>query len=193
MKMYVDEKTIAYVNHYAEQLDSNLYSQLKDIDEKYKKLGLSCSEQHLNERSHIIKQNWKITEIEAGVIETQRRQRLEEIVVNDRGRLILHQKEGRIVYWTASLKRYETILKPKTNPYCLLQYLIQNPIKVFPTKDLVGQLNPQRTEGYGTDDRRVRDTVEAIRKKLGLTKNPQDDIFIVDRGFGLKCDVELKS
>ncbi len=195
MKIYIDEKAIAYINHYAERLDNKLFLQLKSIDEKYKKMGLFCSTEHLNERTSAIKKakNWMITEKETGIFETQRKQRLEEIGLNNRGRLVVNLKDGHTIYWTDSLKKYMATFKPRTNPYILLIFLVQNPGEIFSDEELVDKLNPQRRDANSADDRRIRDTIETIRKKLKLTKNPEDDFFTVDKGFGLNCIVELKS
>lgn len=192
--MYLDEKEIAYINHYAEQLDPKLYSELKLIDGNYREIGKFGSEQHQNERHSLIaSRNWKILEIETRFIDTLTNSLLKEIGHVGKGKLILNQKNGYVVYWTNTLRKFQTTFKPKTNPYNLLNFMGQQPDKIFTAKESVGVLNPQRIDAYSTDDRRVRDTVQTIRNKLGLTQSPQDDFFIVEKGFGLKCDVEFKS
>lgn len=194
MDMYLDEKAIAYINHYAEQLDSKLYSELKLIDANYRAIGKFGSEKHQNERHYLIKsRHFKVLEIEARFLDTQRNSRLNEIGHIDKGKLILNQKNGHTIYWTNSLKKFEATFKPRTNPYKLLNFMGRQPDKMSTAKELVEVLNAQRENANSIDDRRVRDTVQTVRKKLGLIQNSQDDFFIVENGFGLKCDVELKS
>ncbi len=109
----------------------------------------------------------------------------------NKGRLILY-KNGRTVYTAPTGRKYEGKFSTKTNPYLLLQFLSKELGKVFEVQDLAKCLRNPRVGAEGTtEDRRVRDTVQSIRKKLKLPEG--DDFFIVDKGFGLDCDVELKS
>lgn len=193
MNMYVDEGTINYVNHYAERLFPELYSKLTLVDNKYRELGKFASEEHQKERRALIKSNFHILEIETRMLDSIRDGRIKEIGNIDNGKLIIHQRDGRVTYWTNALRKYEAIFKPRTNPYNLLLYMAQHPIKLFSAEELDRILNPQRKGADSTEDRRARDTIQTIRDKLDLNQNPEDDFFIVGKGFGLKCDIELKS
>ena len=90
-----------------------------------------------------------------------------------------------IVYRTSSGTKYEANFKAKTNPYLLLEFLLKNVGKTFNFEILNNKLNKPRLIGMDSgSDRRVRDTVQAIRNKLKTTEN--DDMFLVDYGFGIK-------
>lgn len=109
-------------------------------------------------------------------------------------RLVIFKNTGKAVYITPHGTKYEASFGLTTNQYLLLTYLAQHPKKVFSARELVKYINPPR-EGaqYATDDRRVRDTTQAIRQAFKLTHKHKDDLFIVDNGFGIKCDVEIKA
>lgn len=108
-------------------------------------------------------------------------------------------KEGlvKVIYIAKSGRHYEGEFDTNDNPYLLLKFLAANPNKLFTKKDIkeLGDvLNPPKGGDNDPDDeRRVRDTFTYIRKLIGLRDNKKDDPFVSARGFGLMCDVEIKS
>ena len=105
------------------------------------------------------------------------------------GNTLIFYTDGRVIYVSPQGKEYKTSFGTKTNSYKLLQFLTRTPFQPFSFKELATTLNKARSDfDLEDDERRVRDTVQAIKKKLG---DNGDDLFIADYGFGLKCNVNL--
>ncbi len=112
-------------------------------------------------------------------------------LVELKNKLIIHTKSGKAVYFGPSGKKYEHQFDVRDNTGKVLIYLASHPSGELDAATLAKLLNKPRHDEVGnTDDRRVRDTFQSLRKGLGLVKNP-DDCFQTARGFGLKCSVEL--
>lgn len=106
------------------------------------------------------------------------------------GKLKLYEKNGKVEYTAHSGNEYCTNLGTNTNQFILLKYLVHNQDKKCSHEELAKGLKlPRNNSNNPTEEQRVRDTVQSIRKKLKLL--PEDDFFIVDYGYGLKCNVEL--
>lgn len=105
-------------------------------------------------------------------------------------RLLIFCTNGSVEYISATGEKYQSRFNPRTNPYRLLLYLAQNPHQIFDFDDLANKLREQREGASSTEERRVRDTIEAIRKSMKL---PAMEMFRVDYGFELDCNVELKA
>lgn len=104
--------------------------------------------------------------------------------------LLVFQENGEITYISPTKEIYNTKLRKKTNSYNLLKFLVVNPHKVFGFNKLEMYLEKVgHNVGYSTNERRVRDTIQSIKKKL---KYQGQDLFESNKGFGLKCDVQIK-
>ncbi len=113
-------------------------------------------------------------------------------VSKSKDKLVFYIRTGKTLYFDKKGQEHKAEFRPKTNPYLLLKFLSKSPVETFTSEEIAKELrNPRRGGEDSTPDRRVRDTMEAVRKGLKLTE--EDDFFIVDKGsFGLKCDVELR-
>lgn len=113
-----------------------------------------------------------------------------------KNKLIFYKTDGRTSYiydYASNPKEtYHSKFNPKTNPYKLLEFLTKNPNQKYPVKDLVKLLNDLRSDvNFPDNDRRVRDTIQIIRKRLKLLN--EHDFFIIDKKeYGIKCNVELR-
>lgn len=104
-----------------------------------------------------------------------------------KNKLIFYPKDGKVFYNSNE----QITFAPGTNPYLLISFLSTKPGVLFTAQEVAEVLNVPRSGGQdSTPDRRVRDTIKTIRKGLGLSDN--DDIFIVSKGFGFNCDIEIK-
>lgn len=105
------------------------------------------------------------------------------------GSLTFYIKSGGIIFTAPSGDSYEAQLRPGSNGYLLLQYLISSG-RVVPYMELAKHLNKQRENVDSDEERRVRDAIQSVRKALKLKNN--DDLFITDYGFGLSCNSIIK-
>lgn len=107
--------------------------------------------------------------------------------------LFFNINDGKITYTTPSGETFEGKLKIGTNSYKLLYFLVNQANKRFEFTELVQKLNAPRAQSYSTDERRVRDTVDSIKKALknGRKRYYGDDLFNSDSGFGIKCKVHI--
>lgn len=112
--------------------------------------------------------------------------------VNRSDTLEFYKNTGEIIYTDKSNTKHKGRFGLRDNGYLLLAFLAENPGKTFTAKELAVNLNNARSESISTDDRRIRDTIQTIRKELGLIKNKANDIFMVDKGFGIGCKIEIK-
>lgn len=109
-------------------------------------------------------------------------------------KLIFYKNTGKVIYIKTSNEMYDAKFNKNTNTFRLLDFLTQNPKRLFSHEVLGLKLKNHRSgagDGVASSFQRVRDTVQEIREKLKLPKG--EDIFLVDYGFGLKCDVEIKT
>lgn len=102
--------------------------------------------------------------------------------------LILY-RDGNVSFTTVSGNVKKGKFRIKSNPYNLLLYMSKEPYKIFSFDELVVFLKKPRSESDSTNERRVRDTIQSIRKELKLAEG---ELFIVDYGFGLNCDVQIR-
>lgn len=113
---------------------------------------------------------------------------------SNKNKLIIY-KDGKVIYFSESGKKYSVTLSINTSEYKLLYFLATNVEKKFMAKLIIksGLLKvPKKSSDMPDDDRRVRSFVGIIRKKLGLNNKNPDDFFSVDNSFyGIKCNVEL--
>lgn len=100
---------------------------------------------------------------------------------------------GKITYTTPTGETFEGKLKTGKNSYNLLYFLANQANKRFEFTELAQKLNVPRAQSDPIDERRVRDTVESIKKNLkcGRKRYYGDDLFISDNGFGIKCRVHI--
>lgn len=111
--------------------------------------------------------------------------------MTERGKLEWYDN-GKAIYTTPAGKVKHGKFKIGDNPYGLMNFLIKNPTKLYkPT-----ELSPHLKVSNSTDERKVRDTLAAVRKEfkiIDVRKNKADDLFDVEgKLFGLNCNVELK-
>lgn len=105
-------------------------------------------------------------------------------------KIIIH-KNGFIERYS-SMNKYEALFKIGSNDFLLLRYLASpdNLSKTFTSDELAKKINQERQGWIGSNERRIRDTIQSIRKKLSIKK--ADDPFIVSgKRFGLDCDIEF--
>jgi hypothetical protein len=110
-----------------------------------------------------------------------------------KNKLIFHEiKTGvKLEYIHDPQNRFKTELSKGTNAYHLISYFVKHPHIPYSCDSLEKELNPQRASASSTSERRIRDTIQPIRKKLKLPKGV--DIFLVEKkSFGLDCDVEIR-
>jgi len=106
------------------------------------------------------------------------------------GNTLTFYGDGRVVYISPQGKEYKASFGTKTNSFLLLQFLIKNPHELFSFDKLAEHLNPARSHSNSpSNERRVRDTIQAIKNKLLYHG---DDLFISGHGFGLNCDVSIR-
>lgn len=111
-------------------------------------------------------------------------------VANYENKLILY-RNGRTIYIENYKNVYEYKFNLKTNPHLLLLFLAQNPTKTFSVIELDKKLKAQRHNANSTEERRIRDTIQEIRRKLKL--NESSDFLTVDRKiFGIRCSSEFR-
>lgn len=95
---------------------------------------------------------------------------------------------GLITYKHPSGNTYRARLR-KGNEYDLMLFLAQNPYRYFTTEELSNLLKKQRRGANATSERRVRDTIQGIKKSLGLDKDHPHDFFTTNvDNFGISCD-----
>ncbi len=96
---------------------------------------------------------------------------------------------GRIDYLSYTRELIQNFLKKRTNEYQILYYMAQRKDKELTFPELAKQLKPTRNGGEdATPESRVRNTLQAIRKKLKLTKT-NNDIFEIRNSIKLTCNV----
>lgn len=106
------------------------------------------------------------------------------------GNTLTFYTDGKVIYISPQGKEYKTSFGTETNSYRLLQFLTRTPFQSLSFEKLAETLNKARSGvDHEDDERRVRDTVQAIKKKIGYNGS---DLFIADYGFRLNCDVYLK-
>jgi hypothetical protein len=101
---------------------------------------------------------------------------------------------GEISYITPTGETFEGKLKMGKISYNLLYFLANQANKKFEFTELAQKLiNKPRAQSDPTDERRVRDTVGSIKKALKSSGKRYygDDLFISDKGFGIKCRVHI--
>lgn len=113
-------------------------------------------------------------------------------IVDRSNTLEFYKGSGDVIYLDKSGKPRKGHFNPRDNGYLLLAFLTQYPGRVFTADETVKVLKKERSDGDSGADRRVRDTIQTIRKELGLVKDKVNDFFIVEKGFSIGCKVELK-
>lgn len=117
------------------------------------------------------------------------------LLVDIRDRLtftITGDERAQVEYISKAKNQYRAIFTQ--NAFILLNHFVHHPHQLFDAPDLTKMFRKKR---YGadnsTDDRRVRDTIQHIRSKLGLAKKKSEDFCAVEgKRFGIRCTVELK-
>lgn len=118
-------------------------------------------------------------------------QQVKQANTDTQGKIII-ESNGDVAYLSPTGKIYKGTIKVNKNAHKLLQYLASNIGKIFSTAELGNQLNLVRQSAEGEDSkRRVTDTIKSIRDSLKLAKD--DDIFLVNNGYGLKYPVVFKA
>lgn len=115
--------------------------------------------------------------------------------INDEKGQLEFSANGQIHYKSPSGHIYTAKLKRNTNSYLLLKYMIEHFNESLNAPNLEKVLKKVRNnnnEEGGTPDRRVRDTIQSIRNKLGINKIKQDDLFNMQGNglFGIRCAVK---
>jgi len=106
--------------------------------------------------------------------------------------LLINVKSGWVMYTVSSRVAYDANFAISENPFRLLLYLSGRIGQTFYPGELIKTLKPPR-KGYehASPERRIRDTIQQIRKKLELT-NREDSFFIIEKTpngskFGINC------
>jgi len=111
-------------------------------------------------------------------------------------KLILRQETGEVIYITPN-NSYRTVFRKNDSAFALLLLMANYPHKEFSPSKLCKELDelvPRKDHGSDDDERRIRDAMRFIRKRLKLTENKTDDnLFIIDnKNFGINCDIEIR-
>ena len=105
-----------------------------------------------------------------------------KIIIKPDGIAQFHSPTGRI---------YTGAIRLGTNEYNMLKYLNESVGTVKEAKEIASKLNKLKAGADDNVKRRVTDTASAIKNSLNL--KDAKDIFIVNRGYGLKYPVEFIS
>lgn len=99
--------------------------------------------------------------------------------------LTLSLAKGEVTYIASSGNKYKAKLKPGSNGYCVFKTLmLQLPEVILPFKTLAESFNKKFDNNQDkNDERRVRDAIGYVKKKLNI--NNEDNFFITNYGFGL--------
>lgn len=95
---------------------------------------------------------------------------------------------GEFVYTHPNGKKTAASAKTSTNQYKLLKKLASEPTRVFLFAELTEVLNITEDGSDSPPERRIRDAIQAIRKKLNVKEG---EVFKADGGFRLICGVKL--
>jgi hypothetical protein len=114
--------------------------------------------------------------------------------VDTERKFIINKITGEIIYITLG-SHYKAIFKPTDNSMRLLLHLSKNPKKTSNCSELYKIIeNVDEVPSRIDAERKVRDAVQYIRKKLKVDKVKELDPFIVsDKHFGLNCNIEIRS
>ena len=101
-------------------------------------------------------------------------------------------KSLNVTYLSISGKKYEAAFKVNTLSAKLLDYFSERPGVIFKVSELEVILDKVRENSKFVDpDRRIRSTIQYIRRKLGYLLD--EDLFLISNGFGIrKIEVEIK-
>ncbi len=102
-------------------------------------------------------------------------------------------ERANVVYISITGGRYEALFT--RNAFLLLHFLAQHPNTLFAATDFkFRKKRDTRDDSIDmADERRVRDTIQHIRNKLGLSKKKSEDFFAVEgKRFDIRCAVEIK-
>lgn len=166
-------------------IDLELEEELDRIAKDYAQRGLYHSGDRLRGQG--------LAKIRAKLKKEKREGDRKESGIYHKGKLVFNYN-GELKYITPTGKIYTAKFLKRNNSYKLLVYLTSNPAEEHASTELVKVLNKVRADGDFPDkDRRVRDTIQNIRKQLGIIKaNKQDDFFIVNKkNYGLGCAIEI--
>lgn len=106
------------------------------------------------------------------------------------GNILTICSDGCVKYVSSEGKVFSGMLNINSNPFRLLMFLAQTPRKSFGFDELATTLKEPKSGGEeSTAERRVRDTVQAVRKALKYKKG---DLIQCDYGFTLNCDTVEK-
>ena len=107
----------------------------------------------------------------------------------EKGDTLTFNINGEVSYISPTGELYKTKLTKNSNSYNLLSFLVDQPKKLFNFSELAEKLNRPRGHAQApSDERRVRDTIQSIKKAL---KYYGKDLFLSDYGFGIKCKVNI--
>lgn len=119
------------------------------------------------------------------------------LLIDGRNRLTFAEagnEKAHIFYVSPTGKKYQQTFT--RNAFLLLHHLVHNHNQVFTSTDFMFRKKRGGDKDMDlekADERRVRDTIQHIRNKLGLSKNKSEDFFIVEgKRFGIRCAVEIK-
>ncbi|EKE00323.1 MAG: hypothetical protein ACD_22C00047G0009 [uncultured bacterium] len=106
------------------------------------------------------------------------------------GNTLIFHKDGTIVYFSPTGEKHSAKLSLQRNAYKMLDYMVSSDREgIFKFSELGGVLNKPREHAQdSSNERRVRDTIQGIKKALNYSG---DDLFVVDKGFGIKCDIHI--
>jgi len=115
---------------------------------------------------------------------------------NKVGQITFYIKSGNVVYIDYYAKRYHCTLSPNTKAYLLFSYLVKNPQEYFNYDTLVKEIGENKSNTYETDERTVRDIVQAIRNKLKGDKKKCKDFIdpfkVVPKQIMLNCTATIE-
>jgi len=101
---------------------------------------------------------------------------------------IILYSNGDIIFSTSEGEEYKTNIDPDSNGYLLLYFLSNKYGKVYSYKELTKEIF--KTD-ITTQEKEIREAMKYIKKKLILP--PDTKLFIVRKGVGLNCSVEIRN
>lgn len=109
------------------------------------------------------------------------------------GKLTIAPRNRNVIYVSRTGARFSKTLGGHSNSFKLLSFMAKSPGKIYTVDELVKEINkPRELAEYASRDVRIRNTLKAIKDKLGLKGSVRDELFLVERGhFGLGCRVEV--
>lgn len=129
-------------------------------------------------------------QVERGIKKTKKQEPLVGSILPNG--LLKYKSDGDTTYTSISGKKYQAKFGKGSNPNRLLLYLTKDIHKsAYKFDEFEEVLRKPRSGGEGSgNERRVRDTVQSIRTKMGL---PRGEMIVIDNDVKIKCGIQINS